>query len=890
MKIFTNIFLILFATISFGQNNFWQNKDLNSIPDEDIINYDTQVNRFSVFELDKIALSMALKDAPLRFDENSSDVLIQVPYSDEKFGIFEIFEVQTLAPSLALKYPNIKSYIGKHRGSNSDRLRLTITPQGVFVKIFSSTGSIYINPMTQNGLFYKVFYAKDAVFPDFNCDFESIIENAIISNSSSSVDAVNVVDDSTFRIYRLAGATNGEYSTFHVNQAGISSGTTNQKKSAILATMTVSLDRVNGILENEIAVNLQFISNTDSFIFLDPTTDPYSDPNSTNVILNENNNFMPGAVGDANYDIGHVFTTAPGGVAFVGALCNDAIKAGGVSGSSSPVGDGFDLILAHEIGHQLGASHSYNNSCNGNRSDNSVYEVGSGVTIMSYAGICSPNVQNSRFDYYHSGSLLQIFSVISNTSCAQTSTISNNPPTITPNSNYTIPKRTPFVLDAQATDIDGDDLTYNWEQFDNQISIQPPTSSSVNGPLFRNFRPSTSSLRYFPKIETILNNQNQTTWEVLPNVVRSMNFVVVARDNNILGGQNTQDLLTVNVANAGPFRVTSQDISGISWSPGSTQTITWNVAGTDANGINANQVDILLSTNEGVTFEHVLAQNTPNDGSENITVPFGVVGNKSRIMVKASNNIFFSLNEEFISVNAICEEASNNSVTGIPDGLGLFGPSPGTPGESVINISQDDIVDNLSVNLTLNHDSLSDIDVELESPDGDIVQLWSHDLCSANGLDLRFVSGGNPLPTSGCESIITGNFEPVGSLSDFKNTSTLGNWTLRVTDFFVGNLGNINSWSIEVCSAEFLDSEDFNKDIFTLYPNPANGFVILQFNQTSENADVKIYDLNGRLVKHKILDNFSQSQRLDINELNRGIYLVKVNQNISQTVKKLIVN
>jgi len=892
MKKYISILLFLITSISFAQNNFWTNKDVSSISEEEIISYETQVDRFSVFQLDKNALENVLQNSPLRFSDKTSNVMIEVPYSNNLVGIFEIFEVQTLAPSLASKYPNIKSYVGKHRGSNSDRLRLTITPQGVFGKIFSSQGSIYINPMTKNGLYYKVFNSKDAIFPELNCEFESLLENtAMETNNNSSTDVVeNVVDDSTFRIYRLAGAANGEYSTFHASQAGVSNGTDAQKKSAILAAMTVSLDRVNGILENDLATNLQFIPNTDNFIFLDPATDPYNSPNNTGATLNENLAFMPSAVGDSNYDIGHVFTTAPGGVAIVGSVCNNNIKAGGVSGTFNPVGDGFDLILAHEFGHQLGAFHSYNNFCNGNRSNNSVYEAGSGVTVMSYAGICSPNTLNSRLDHFHPGSLLQMFNVLSNTSCAQTNTISNTPPNLVSNPDYTIPKRTPFVLDIQATDADGDELTYNWEQFDNDLGTQPPLSSSMNGPLFRGFKPSSDSFRYFPRMSTILNNQNQTTWEVLPNVERTMNFIVTVRDNNSVGGQNSQDLLTVSVADAGPFKVTSQNTSGITWDPGTNQTITWDVAGTDANGINASQVDILLSTNEGVTFDEVLIQNTPNDGSETITVPFGVVGDKSRIMVKASNNIFFAVNEEFISVNAICESGNVNSTTNIPDGAGFLGPQAGTPAESVINISQNDVVDNLTVNLNLNHDTLKDIDIELESPNGQIVQLWSRDLCNAEGLDLRFVSDGSPLPANNCNDIITGNFQPFGSFSDFENTGTAGDWTLRVTDFFLGNVGVINSWSIDICSAEFLDSEDFSQNSFTLYPNPARGFVTLQFNQITQEANVEIYDLNGRLVKQEKLNNLSQAQNLNINDLNSGIYLVQVIQNNSKTVKKLIVN
>ncbi|MBS3739394.1 MAG: T9SS type A sorting domain-containing protein [Psychroflexus sp.] len=890
MKNIIIVITLLFSSTLLSQTNFWTQKNLNNVHEEDIINYDTQVSIFNTFELNEGSLINTLQNAPKRFQQFSSDVLITIPYDQNNFGVFEMFEVQTFAPELANKYPNIKSYVGKHRGQNADRLRLTVTPHGIYVKVYRSAGSIYINPMTKNASFYKVFKSENAVFPPAICDFEFNLQNEAASSPSASASEA-IVDDSTFRIYRLAAAANGEYSTFHINQAGVSSGTTAQKKSAVLAAMTVSLDRVNGILENDLSINLEFIPTTDNYIFLDPATDPYSNPNSTSAILTDNNNFMPGAVGDANYDIGHVYTTAPGGVAFVGALCNDNIKAGGVTGSSSPVGDGFDLILAHEFGHQLGASHTFNNFCGGNRSDNSVYEAGSGVTIMSYAGICSPNIQGNRYDHYHAGSLIQMFNVISNTSCAQTSTISNDPPVITPDTDYTIPRQTPFVLEAQASDPNNDALTYTWEQFDNDLGAQPPVASSTEGPLFRGFRPQTTSKRYFPRLETVLNNQNQTTWEVLPNVTRTMDFVVTARDNNIVGGQSEQDLVVVDVNGAaGPFAVTSQSTTGISWDPGTTETITWNVAGTDANGINASEVDILLSTNAGVSFDHVLAQNTPNDGTESITVPFGVVGDQSRIMVKASDNIFFSVNDEFISVNANCDNVNNSSTINIPDGMGFVGPMPGTPAESVINIPLNDQVASVSLSVQLSHARLNDVEVELESPDGQIVQLWDRDLCNADGINLTFVEGGSPLPVSNCEDTVEGFYQPVGNLTDFVGASTNGDWTLRVTDFFVGNEGSIDSWSIEVCAAEFLNSEGFEQDLFSLFPNPAENYVTLQFNQSTNNTTIYIFDISGRLVKAVTNSESLSTQKIDVNQLSAGTYIVKVNQGNRSTVKKLIIN
>lgn len=870
-----------------AQTNEWSMRNINSVPDENVINYQTEVSEFTIYQLDELALKNLLSQAPLRFDQNSSDVLITMPYAQNKFGVFEMFEVQTLHPDLALNYPSIRSYAGKRRGNSSDRVRITITPMGVYAKIFSTSGSVYINPYTKNGVYYKVFNMEDATFPATSCDFDNHVENQV-DEMIPEIEEL-VVDDSTFRTYRFACATTGEYAQFHVNQAGVSSGSTSQQKAAVLAAMTISLDRVNGILENEISVNLQFIPNMDNIIFLDPTTDPYSGTSSTGTILGEQNAFLPGAIGDDNYDIGHVLTTVGGGVAFLNSLCNDNIKAGAVSGSSSPAGDGLDLTFAHEIGHQFGAPHTFNNPCNGNRSDNSVYEIGSGVTIMSYAGICAPNIIGDNLDHYHSSSLVRMFNRMTITNCAQNTSITNTPPDINPDADYVIPKRTAFVLEADASDVDGDNLTYCWEQFDNQITTQPPSSGTSEGPLFRGFAPTTAPMRYFPRMETLLNNQLQTTWEVLPNIARSMDFVVTVRDNNVLGGQSKQDLVSIDVVNLGPFEVTSQNQDNIVWTLGSTETVTWNVAGTDGNGINATEVDILVSTNGGVSFDHVLAANTPNDGSHDIVVPSGIVGDNCRIMVKGSNNIFFALNDNFFNINATCESGSESNDTTIPDGDGFLGPVAGTPAESTIAISQNDLVSSVSINLQLEHDRFKDIDIELVAPSGETVKLWSRDLCNPDEIDLTFTEGGIPLAFSNCDDIVTGSFQPFESFSAFDGIDTDGTWTLRVTDFFLGNTGTIENWSIDVCSAVTLSNDSFNENFFSVYPNPASDIINLDFKNNSK-ASVEIYDLNGRQLKSIEKTNNKNNMSFRVDEFSSGIYFLKVKQDKLEQVEKVIIN
>ena len=99
-----------------------------------------------------------------------------------------------------------------------------------------------------------------------------------------------------------------------------------------------------------------------------------------------------------------------------------------------------------------------------------------------------------------------------------------------------------------------------------------------------------------------------------------------------------------------PFAVTAPN-TAVSWAAGSSQPVTWNVAGTTANGVNAANVDILLSTDGGNTYPITILAATPNDGTENISVPNNA-GSQNRIMVKGSNHIFFDISNANFTITA----------------------------------------------------------------------------------------------------------------------------------------------------------------------------------------------------------------------------------------------
>ena len=121
-----------------------------------------------------------------------------------------------------------------------------------------------------------------------------------------------------------------------------------------------------------------------------------------------------------------------------------------------------------------------------------------------------------------------------------------------------------------------------------------------------------------------------------------MEFRVTVRDFNGDYGCTIEDDITLSVdASAGPFLVTTPN-TNVTWFEGSQATVSWDVAGTNSAPISCSNVDILLSYDGGFTYPVTLQGNTPNDGSENISVPNGT-STTARVMVRCSDNVFFDI-------------------------------------------------------------------------------------------------------------------------------------------------------------------------------------------------------------------------------------------------------
>ncbi len=733
--------IILFFLLSLNihlnaQTNFWTSSKADKSARVDI-----QTKVSSRYNLDVKNLKQALGSKLY----SKAGLSLDVPMPDGSFETFQVKPSKVMSSQLAAKYPEILTFAG--HGPDGMEARFDLTPKGFHAMIFGPDGTIFIDPISQVSIdSYQSYYKKDYIQKEVTLLKDDIFKTEGTKINTKQNRATSARTSGTeLREYRLAVTTTGEYAQFH-------GGTIADALSAIVTTM----NRVNGIYEREVAIRMILIANNDQIIYTDPVIDPYTN-DDTEDFINEVQENIDLVIGAADYDIGHGFSTGAGGLAGTGP-CSSS-KATGVTGISNPIGDPFDVdFVAHEIGHQFSASHTFNGSssnCSGaNRNASTAYEPGSGTTILAYAGICSPqNIQNNSDPYFHTASYDEILNYSVNgtgNSCATITNTGNNPPSVDAGEdNFIIPVDTPFTLTGSGSDPDGDDLTFSWEQFD----LGPtgaPENPSGNAPLFRSFSPKDTPSRTFPDVSDIVSN-SQTMGELLPTYSRDLTFRLTARDNkNGGGGVNYDEMSFEATDKAGPFLVSSFNTSTTIEALNNV-TIDWDVANTNGSEVDCQMVNILLSEDGGVTYSHTLKSSTSNDGSETILIP-NISTAQGRIKVEAVGNVFFDINNSDINIQqpvdpnfnlnltetkfSVCApqsvqiEVSISSILGFSEDVTLsldgleddleanFNVNPVTPGNSsILTISNTDNGANGNYSLIINGSSASKTKSQLISVD-----------------------------------------------------------------------------------------------------------------------------------------------------------------------------
>jgi len=578
---------------------------------------------------------------------------IELPHPDGSIAVFDLEVHQILSPELSLKYPMIRSFKGVNRHHKEETIYLSLGKDGFFGMVLSPEyGQYFIDPISKKNDKFLIYSKADLPSSqvDFSCYAGKQGHSQQLEPNSKSIESLT--NQGQLRQFRLAIATTGEYSQFHLNNQDVPTvSSDDEKKEAVLSAINTTMTRVNGIFERDVALTMQLITNNDEIIYLDANTDPFTNFDAGELIQ-ESQTVIDDVIGFDNYDIGHTFSTGGGGLAYLSSPCTST-KAQGITGSTFPIGDAYDVdYVSHEMGHQFGATHTFNGdagSCDGNRTNSTAVEPGSGTTIMSYAGICgSQNVQNLADSYFHTVSIIQMVENIyeGNSICGTFTTIANQAPVLEAGTSVTIPVSTPFVLDGEASDADGDVLLFVWEQVDSEITEAPPASTAVGGPVFRSISPSPNTNRYFPDLQTVLQGNIANEWEVIPSVSRTLNFAFTARD----GFQNSTDTRTVNVTSqAGPFRIVNLNSDLEALQGGGSIEILWDVAATDLMPVGANFVDLYFSPNPTEVEFELLKSEIPNTGVATVLIP-NISTEQGRFMLKGHNNVFYDLNDQNLTI------------------------------------------------------------------------------------------------------------------------------------------------------------------------------------------------------------------------------------------------
>ncbi len=689
-KILLAILIVSIANFSaFAQDGYWASRSDNSgFEKHKAVARLAFPKEFKLFDLNIEPLRQQLFSI-VGANASKRSTIITLPGADGKMEQFEVFEASNFEPALQARFPQIRAYSGRGITDRYATLKISISPQGIQTMVFrTDKDNEFIEPYSADGKIYAAYRStREKGKLPWTCTTQ---DQQIAAGINSQLGNVNRIESNAgeLKTMRLAQSCNGEYA----NWFGASTTGTPADEAIVLAAFNGTLTRCNGCYEKDLALHLNLIPTTTQVIFYNPATDPYTTMGQWNLQLQQT---LTSVIGNANYDIGHMFGASGGGgnAGCIGCVCVDPptptslAKGAGITSPADgiPMGDNFDIdYVAHEVGHQLGGNHTFSMSIEAGGANN--VEVGSGITIMGYAGITAQDVAPHSIDIFHERSIQQIQNNLATKTCPITTNITANnaTPVVAPVSNYTIPMQTPFALTGSATDANGDPLTYCWEQNDNANSTVTGNNSvafpaKLVGPNWLSLPATASPTRYMPRLSTILAGLQITppfpggdavaNIEALSSVGRTLNFRLTVRDNSPysstppvkVGQTQFTDMTVTVVTSSGPFQVTSPN-TAVSWAGGTTQTVTWDVNNTTAAPVSCANVNILISTDGGNNFSMLVA-NTPNDGSENVTVPV-VTTATARIKVEAVGNIFFDISN------------ANFTITPPPNGFTFSSPAP----------------------------------------------------------------------------------------------------------------------------------------------------------------------------------------------------------------------
>ncbi|MBU0655464.1 MAG: hypothetical protein KJ914_10080 [Gammaproteobacteria bacterium] len=466
---------------------------------------------------------------------------ISLPLPDGSFAAVTATPTQVLAPEIAAQHPEIQTW--QVLGTDGKTLSgvIDFTTLGFHAMLDMPNGdTVFIDPQESNGQREYATFSKrnnaTAFQQKWTCSthgkssFRDL--SSIMPDTSSAARNTAAKAGETLHTYRIAIASTAEFTSA---KGG---------KTATHSSIVSTVNRINQIFQRDLSIKLTLVSGENT-VFTDTATDGYTNNDPEKMLL-ENIAVLNTIIGSNAYDIGHVFGTLGGGLAYLGSTCS-TYKASGVTGLIAS-NDAFDIdYVAHEIGHQFDADHTFNSvlgSCGGGRIQASAYEPGSGSTIMGYTGLCNGDDLQANSDaMFHAASIAQITAFAhdgAGKNCATSSplinskTASNNRnPVVDAGADFSVTVGQSFTLNGSASDADGDTLSYSWEQMDAGTASTVGVDTGDNA-LIRANLPLDGPMRIITG--------------TLPSTIRTLNFRLVVRDQQ--GGVGFDDMRITTVASS----------------------------------------------------------------------------------------------------------------------------------------------------------------------------------------------------------------------------------------------------------------------------------------------------------------------------------------------------
>lgn len=204
--------------------------------------------------------------------------------------------------------------------------------------------------------------------------------------------------------------------------------------------------------------------------------------------------------------------------------------------------------------------------------------------------------------------------------------------------------------------------------------------------------------------------------------------------------------------------------------------------------------------------------------------------------------------------------------------------------QDTISINTIGKINDIKVNLSINHPDDGELLIMLKAPEGNQITLSSYNgNGGANYINTTFDDSASTSIINGIPPF-TGTYKPQSPLSNFLNTNLNGKWILRVFDKTSGNQGTLINWCIlykyytPISIQE--DFTSFNFELKQNYPNPFNPRTVIRFSLPVVSfSSLKIFDIAGREVATLVNEKLSPgtySVEWNASEYPSGVYFYRL--------------